>query len=81
MGTYYSYKFDRYEICLEKCLNGFDVALYLNSFLVGDKVCTNISNLSNQTLIKEEALRIANKKMNEIAKHLKITYPVELPLW
>ena len=42
---YYSYS-DRWlgiELCLEACLNGFDVAMYnKDNFLIGKKICTNL---------------------------------------
>lgn len=31
---------DGYEICIEPCMSGWDVALYQNGEIVGDKICT-----------------------------------------
>lgn len=43
--NYYSYKNNEIEICLEPCLNGFDVALYdLNRCLLKEKICTNLKD-------------------------------------
>lgn len=47
---YYSYKLeDGTEICLEACMNGFDVAIYnKNENLLRHKECTNmLPNIDN----------------------------------
>lgn len=64
-GYYFSHKTDKYEICLEVCLNGYDVAIYdLHQNLLRDKVCTNLVNIqSDEALIK--AIEIANKFLKE----------------
>lgn len=52
-GYYYSYKTDKNEVCLEPCLNGFDVAIYdLSQNLIGAKTCTNmtISSIFNTSI-------------------------------
>ena len=40
---YFSYKCGDFEICLEPCLNGYDVAIYRGEQkdIVGEKKCTN----------------------------------------
>ena len=39
---YYSYKQGFFEICLEPCLNGFDIGIYDGAFPIEPKLCTNI---------------------------------------
>lgn len=54
---------DGRELCLERCMNGFDVALYdSHQMLLGEKVCTN-SNLEEDPYdhIVIKALSIAQK--------------------
>lgn len=69
IGTfgYYFSKFlpDGREVCLESCLNGFDVAIYdQNKDLIGEKTCTDYPDTRMPSLI--EAIRIANKKVKEL---------------
>jgi len=78
-GHYFSHILpDGKEVCLEACLNGYDVAIYdkEGGNLIGEKTCTNIkgmlesqimpgfSIMSGETLKK--AIEIANKKLKEI---------------
>ena len=64
-----------YEVCLEPCLNGFDVAVYDDLNLVLPKKCTNLDNgdspeLSGTSVIK--ALDIANdltKKVHQMGRY------------
>ena len=43
---YFSYKTDGFELCLEPCLNGYDVALYdLDQDLIYFKECTNLTGV------------------------------------
>ena len=76
-GHYFSYKDDKYEVCLESCLNGYDVAIYdLNQNLIGEKECTNIEGMLEMQIMPgfsmgtgkaiEKALKIANKKFKKI---------------
>lgn len=59
---YFSYKFNRKEICLEKCLNGFDVAIYDdNQGLLEPKVCTNSDGSETAKSIVARAVSIADK--------------------
>jgi hypothetical protein len=78
-GHYFSYKDDKYEVCLESCLNGYDVAIYdLNQNLIGEKTCTNIDGILGMQILPgfsfgtgealEKALKIANKKYNNLLK-------------
>lgn len=78
---YYSYQFTsndvKYELCLECCFSGFDVALYkvavkdLDYELVAQKVCTehkgylNFLNLDRRISTKEKAVRIANQLIKQ----------------
>ncbi len=66
---------DGYEVCLEPCLNGFDVAIYKNKDLVIEKVCTNIDIdvegghiLANylEGLARDVVLDVAIRVANEI---------------
>jgi len=71
---YFSYVFgDGRELCLEACLNGYDIALYdKDKILIGDKICTNIAGMMEAQIMPgfsirtgealEKALEIANKK-------------------
>lgn len=73
-GHYFSYKDELgYEICLEACLNGYDVAIYKDMGLVGEKECTNIegimpgfSAMSGEALNK--AVEITNRKYSRLLK-------------
>ena len=68
---YLSYKTDRHEICLEPCLNGWDVALYdLEQNLIGDKYCTNVKTYPHIDThewydLLFDAVKIANRKLQE----------------
>jgi len=64
------------EICLESCLNGYDVAIYdKNLDLIGEKTCTNIDNMLETQIMPgfsigtgealDKAIEIANKKLGE----------------
>ena len=65
----------RYEVCLEPCPNGFDVAIYDDFNLVLPKKCTNLEQgdspeLSGYSSIK--ALNIANdltKKVHQMGRY------------
>jgi len=76
-GHYFTYKNDKYEICLESCLGGYDVAIYdLNQNLIGEKECTNIERMEEMQIVPgfslgtgealEKALEIANKKLKKL---------------
>jgi len=39
---YWFYRFNGYEIAIEPCFNGFDVAIYKNQELLEEKKCTNL---------------------------------------
>jgi len=41
---YYSMKKDGFELTLEPCLGGFDVALYFDKQLHSPKICTDIKH-------------------------------------
>jgi hypothetical protein len=63
-------------------------AIYIsaNQMLKTSDVCTTgafhiMRNLKCKVFDKKLIVQEANKKMNDIAKHLKLTYPLELPLW
>ena len=54
------------EVCLESCLNGFDVAVYnKNKNLIGEKTCTNLNPI-NIILALNKALEIANQKIKDL---------------
>ncbi|MBI5357028.1 hypothetical protein HZB78_05490 [Candidatus Collierbacteria bacterium] len=62
---------DGREVCLESCLNGYDVAVYRNKELIGKKVCTDIEGMLEMQIMPgfsigtgealEKAIKIANK--------------------
>lgn len=63
-------------------------AIYIsaNQMLKNSDVCATgafhiMRNLKCKVFDKKLIVQEANKKMNDIAKHLKLTYPSELPLW
>jgi len=77
-GHYFTFTDGKYEVCLESCLNGYDVAIYdMNKNLIGEKECTNIEGMlemqimagfsmgSGEALTK--AVEIANRKYKSIA--------------
>lgn len=60
------------EICLESCLNGYDVAIYdKNLQIIGKKVCTNVEGMVESQIMPgfsmgtgkalQKAVAIANK--------------------
>ena len=70
------------EMCLEACLEGYDIALYdKNKNLIGEKVCTRIEGMMEMQIMPgfsmgtgvalEKAVEIANEKLKEffIKKH------------
>jgi hypothetical protein len=74
-GHYFSYILpDGKEICLESCMNGYDVAIYdkEGGNLIGEKTCTGMFesqimfgfSLRNEAL--EKAVEIANQKLEEL---------------
>ncbi len=59
---WYSWKGDGVEICLEPCINGFDVAVYdLNMNLLEPKHCLNLTPPFAQETALVMALIKANK--------------------
>lgn len=58
--------YDR-SVCIEPCLSGFDVALYYQGDIVGNKRCTNINVVDEATQNKAivTALNIANAMWNK----------------
>ena len=63
-------------------------AIYIssNQMLKASDVCATgafhiMRNLKCKVFDKKIIVQETNKKMNDIAKHLKLTYPSELPLW
>lgn len=77
-GHTFTYKDGKYEVCLESCLNGYDVAVYdSEQNLIGEKECTNTEGMEFQIIpgfsiatgeALEDAVRIANKKYNKVLK-------------
>lgn len=68
---YHSYEFDDYELCLEPCLSGFDVALYRKgpderiAGLVEEKKCTdfNFKRREGRLLFGLDGLKKGEKNM------------------
>jgi hypothetical protein len=73
-----SHEFKGYEICIEPCMNGYDVALYDQSRdLVGNKICTKIDPESMDRVTFylfacRKALKIADKKLRELQEIIRI---------
>jgi len=78
-GHYFSYIMpDGKEVCLEACLNGYDVAIYdkKGGDLIGEKTCTNIQGMLESQIAPgfsimtgealEKAIKIANEKIKEL---------------
>ncbi len=77
-GHYFSHTLENgMEICLESCMNGYDVAIYdKNKNLVGEKTCTNIEGMLEMQIISgfsmgtgealEKAVKIANNKLSKL---------------
>jgi len=75
-GHHFTWKNNEVEVCLESCLNGYDVAIYdLNQNLIGEKTCTNIQGMMESQIAPgfsmgtgeaiDKAIEIANKKLQE----------------
>lgn len=80
-GHYFSHILpDGREVCLESCLNGYDVAIYdrEGGNLIGEKVCTNIDGMMESQILSgfslmsgealEKAVEIANEMLMNIEK-------------
>jgi hypothetical protein len=77
-GHYFSYIFeDGRELCLESCLNGYDVAIYdKEKNLIGEKICTEIVGMLEMQIIPgfsmgtgialEKAIKIANNMIQKL---------------
>lgn len=67
---YYRYRINKeHELRLERCINGFCVALYRNDALIGEKSCTwTFDDIDNAIL---KALEIANQKLEELKNESK----------
>lgn len=62
--TYFSYKEDDFELCIETCLNGNDIAVYHNkSQFATEKVCTNLNFtvITNYNKLTETTLKLVNE--------------------
>lgn len=52
LDGYMTFKNDKFEICLEPCLNGCDVAIYdLEQNLLEPKKCTDLKHVNNDELL------------------------------
>jgi hypothetical protein len=77
--SYFSYKHPNFEICLEPCLNGFDVAIYSNEQeLLDSKQCTDMElpdamDKTSQFIVIARALKIANELMNKHSNRPEVT--------
>ena len=74
-GTgYMSYKNAKFEICLEPCMNGCDVAIYdLSGELLEDKYCTDIvlkNDITDVIAIRTEAHFKFNELYNKYGKQM-----------
>ena len=70
---YFSYKDDKYEICLEPCMNGYEVAIYdLRQDLLKPKICTNLEGsmdiMPGFNMVQGEALLPAVKLANKLLR-------------
>lgn len=71
---YYSHIHGNKEICLEPCLNGFDVAIYENQSLLEPKVCTNIEKYNAWS--RDSSIAALSKALS-LAKGFKQKYPLQ----
>ena len=78
----FTYTDGKYEVCLEACLNGYDVAVYdINRNLIGEKECTDIEGMLEMQIMPgfsmgtgealQKAIEIANKKYKSLALETK----------
>lgn len=59
---YFSYEWRNiYEICIEPCFNGFDIAIYRSKHLLEPKQCTNLPESNNISVALGIAITIADK--------------------
>ncbi len=91
LGHYWTAKTDRYEVCLEACFNGYDVALYElkpgddvfvkgdGKRLVGEKTCADIPDIPMVAAMAGELPPEALKKALEIANQKLATLESEAP--
>lgn len=61
---YYKYEFDKYQICIEPCLNGFDVAIYdtENLSLLEPKRCTNVQVVEGENRFDRDVTALKRVK-------------------
>lgn len=71
---YYSYVYGNKEICLEPCLNGFDVAIYENQSLLEPKVCTDIENYNAWS--RNSSIAALSKALS-LAEEFKQKHPLQ----
>jgi hypothetical protein len=74
-STYFSCMLeDGREVCIEPCMNGYDVAIYRDTELIGKKICTDVKLLESETVdgtvflyvaAAKKAIDIANKLIGE----------------
>ncbi len=73
-GTYHAYFShtleDGREVCIEPCLNGFDIAIYnLDKDVIGEKTCTNMDGYQYQLIeAMKRAIEIVNQKLRDLDK-------------
>jgi hypothetical protein len=69
---YFSYTEDEIELCLERCFNGFDIAVYDKDTkqLLLDKRCTNLSGEYEYVKSLFDAIAIANEMYLEMKEAL-----------
>jgi len=64
-ALYLHHEFDMFQICLEVCMNGYDVAIYdQKKDLVEPKICTNIKGAFQRKTAIRKALAIATEMKN-----------------
>lgn len=64
---YFFYQDYGYEICIEPCLNGFDIGLYKDRVIVDPKICTDMNGEADQGLV-EAYHKVIKKKYQTLLK-------------
>lgn len=70
LSIYQHYTHDGYEVCIEPCLNGFDIAIYKDMNLQVSKICTNLEkpfgDKAHSEMCWKLAIGYANQLLGEV---------------
>lgn len=69
--TYRYFTKDMRQVCLEPCLEGFDIGIYDDDeYLIGEKRCTDLANVNANMVFGEEVHPQALERAVEIANEM-----------